>query len=63
MSEHLKANFEVKRKKAPKAEPEPEKTTVVEEFEREALRHLGGSIAFVMKRKEFVWTGEEKSNE
>jgi hypothetical protein len=61
MSEHLKANFKVKRKKSPKSEPE--KSTVVEEFEREALRHLGGSIAFVMKRKEFVWTGEEKAKE
>ena len=61
MSEHLKANFKVKRKK--KSKSESEKTTVVEEFEREALRHLGGSIAFVMKRKEFVWTGEEKAKE
>ena len=61
MSEHLKANFKVKRKESPKSESE--KSTVVEEFEREALRHLGGSIAFVMKRKEFVWTGEEKAKE
>jgi len=61
MSKHLKANFKVKRKKSSSSKPEKDK--VAEKFEREALRHLGGSIAFVMKRKEFVWTGEEKSDE
>lgn len=31
----------------------------VKAFERFARRRLGGSIAFVMKGKSFVWAGEE----
>lgn len=31
--------------------------TVVDQFEREAMRRLGGSITFV-SRKKFVWNGE-----
>jgi hypothetical protein len=31
--------------------------TVEQQFEKEALKRLGGSIAFVSKKK-FLWTGE-----
>ena len=31
----------------------------VSEFEKRAFARLGGSIAFVMKGKSVVWTGEQ----
>ena len=31
----------------------------VSEFERRAMAHLGGSIAFVMKGKNVLWTGDK----
>jgi hypothetical protein len=51
MSDILKGNFSPKRppKVAPAAPPTP-----TEEFEREALKRLGGSIAFVSKAKFIV---------
>ena len=48
----LKGNFSTK--KAVKADRQEE--TGVEKFEREALKRLGGSIAFVSKKK-FLWNG------
>ncbi len=36
-----------------------EKYDLEAQFEREALKRLGGSIAFVSKKK-FVWTGNEQ---
>jgi hypothetical protein len=36
---------------------ETKEETAVVEFERRALERLGGSIAFVMKGKNVVWTG------
>ena len=53
MSEILKGNFKPKRPviadiKQPKLE---------DEFEHEALKRLGGSIAFV-SRKKLIWTGD-----
>lgn len=42
----------------PKTEESKETSTQV--FERRALEHLGGSIAFVMKRDTFVWKGDAK---
>ena len=44
----LKGNFETKR--AVKA-PEEDERTLEEQFERAALKRLGGSIAFVSKKK------------
>lgn len=48
MSDILKGNF--KTKNSIKTEPEGEKT-LEDKFEKEALKRLGGSIAFVSKRK------------
>ena len=50
----LKGNYNTK--KTITAE-RPEETTE-EKFEREALARLGGSIAFV-SRKKFLWKGED----
>ena len=55
MSSVLKGNFQVaKEVKEPEAGSEEQH----EEFEREALRRLGGSIAFVSRRK-FLWQGDD----
>jgi hypothetical protein len=38
-------------------------TNSVAEFERRAMEHLGGSIAFVMKGKNVVWSGTKDSQD
>jgi hypothetical protein len=50
----LKGNFDTKKK----VDAERHEETIVEKFEREALKQLGGSIAFV-SRKKFLWTGDD----
>jgi hypothetical protein len=37
---------------------EQEEQTLETQFEREALKRLGGSIAFVSKKR-FLWTGDD----
>ena len=49
MSDILKGNFKTKNEVKP-TEKDPE-NALEEEFEREALKRLGGSIAFVSKKK------------
>ena len=46
----MKGNFETKRTVADKAD-ESTLADVEDRFEREALKRLGGSIAFVSKKK------------
>ena len=41
--------------------PFPAPADAASEFERRAMERLGGSIAFVMKGKNVVWTGGAKS--
>ena len=55
MSELLKGNFEVEKK----VKDEKSAETLEDQFEKEALRKLGGSIAFVSKRK-VMWNDQEK---
>lgn len=56
MSELLKGNYELpKEKRAPPAKKEKDLT---ERFEEAALAKLGGSLCFVMKKKQFVWKGD-----
>ena len=55
MSELLKGNFEVEKK----VQYEKSEETLEERFEKEALQKLGGSIAFVSKRK-VMWNYQEK---
>jgi hypothetical protein len=44
------------------AQPEiPAADASASEFERRAMARLGGSIAFVMKGKNVLWTGGAKS--
>jgi hypothetical protein len=56
MSDVLKGNF--KTKKPVKAEP-AKQATLEDRFEKEALKRLGGSIAFVSK-KNVVWDEADK---
>ena len=54
---YLKGNYDVGKKlETEKPETEDEK---VKAFERFARARLGGSIAFVMKGKTFVWSGDD----
>ena len=41
----------------PGSDPEKKDESTVAEFERRALERLGGSIAFVMKGKNVLWSG------
>ena len=54
MSEILKGNFKVEKKVIDKISNE----TLEDKFEKEALKKLGGSIAFVSKRK-VIWNDGE----
>lgn len=58
MSDVLKGNFIPKRPVSVTEEPE----SLEQQFEREALKRLGGSIAFVSKKK-FLWTGKDDPKE
>lgn len=53
MTDYLKGNY-----KSPevKAESKKSQESGKNEFEEKALERLGGSIAFVMKSKTFLWT-------
>jgi len=41
----------------PASVPEKKDESTVAEFERRAMERLGGSIAFVMKGKNVLWSG------
>lgn len=61
MSRLLKGNYKLPEKpQKPKAEAPNASDTSTQTFERRALEHLGGSIAYVMKRNTFVWKGDAK---
>lgn len=61
MSNVLKGNFKIKNKV--KEEEKADKTNDLEDqFEKEALKHLGGSIAFVSKKK-VLWEAKEKDSD
>jgi len=55
MSEFLKGNFQTQKKVEA---PEEKKETLETRFEKEALKRLGGSIAFVSKQK-VLWDLDE----
>lgn len=56
MPDFLKGNFKTKREVA--SEPQVKADLINAEFERSALKRLGGSIAFV-SRKGFLWKGDQ----
>ena len=59
MVQYLKGNYELPPDKtSKKRKRKPAAKKVEEEFERRALEKLGGSIAFVMKSKTFVWSDD-----
>jgi hypothetical protein len=61
MSNILKGNYKTKNKV--KDEKKADNTNDLEaQFEKEALKHLGGSIAFVSKKK-VLWETKEKSED
>ena len=54
----LKGNF--KTKKPVDLNKKPDNESLEERFEREALKNLGGSIAFVSKKK-VIWDDEDQN--
>jgi hypothetical protein len=54
----LKGNFETRGT----VEVTREAPSLEDQFEREALKRLGGSIAFV-SRKKFLWTGDNQGDD
>lgn len=61
MSNFLKGNFQTARDVVVKEEAE-EGNHLEERFEREAMKRLGGSMAFV-SRKKVTWSLEEDEND
>jgi len=57
MAQYLKGNYRLPKKAKPRVNKSHQ--TVEQKFEQESLARLGGSIAFVMKSKTFVWEGDE----
>lgn len=57
MAQYLKGNYRLPKKV--KARVNKSQQTIGQKFEQESLSRLGGSIAFVMKSKTFVWKGDE----
>lgn len=62
MSRLLKGNYDLPEGQNPaketKAGDGSNAQTAQVEFERRAMERLGGSIAFVMKSKTFMWNGD-----
>ena len=56
MSELLRGNFKIKKQVKT---PDKKEETLEDQFEREALKRLGGSIAYVSKRK-VIWGKQGK---
>lgn len=69
MSKYLKGNYDLgdtpeePKPDTAEATADAEAAHTTEEFEEKALERLGGSIAFVIKPKTFLWTGEDEGAE
>lgn len=61
VSRYLKGNYPLPEKDASQETQRQKDPTASEQFERRALERLGGSIAFVLKKKTFVWKGGDSS--
>jgi len=59
MSSYLKGNFEAK---GDVESPSNKVDSASDDFEEAALRRLGGSIAYV-SRKKFLWQGEDEGSD
>lgn len=60
MTNVLKGNFQPEKDVV--LDEKDETARQKEEFERAALRRLGGSIAFASPKKGFIWSGDDKHN-
>lgn len=63
MPDYLKGNYKSPKLKAPKPRRAAKRAinpnSSSDDFEKKALERLGGSIAFVMKSKTFLWDGPQ----
>ena len=57
MTKFLKGNYRLPKGKGEIAAKKTKKD-LTQQFEESALAKLGGSLCFVMKKGNFVWTGE-----
>lgn len=60
MDKLLKGNYELKTEEELRAADDSKDHGTV--FEERAMERLGGSIAFVMKGKKFVWDEEDEGS-
>ena len=56
----LKGNYELDEVSATTGEASSPSQLLEEEYYRAAMTKLGGSIAFIMKGKTFLWTGDDE---
>jgi len=59
----LKGNYKLENEPRVEAERPPAEQLLEQEFYKTALGKLGGSIAFIIKGKTFLWTGDEHKKE
>lgn len=57
MPAFLKGNYPLPRKKRA-GSPRKAKADLTDQFEKQALAKLGGSLCFVAKKTKFIWTGD-----
>lgn len=62
MDKLLKGNYELKTEEDLKAANTSKDHATATVFEEHALERLGGSIAFVMKGRKFVWDEEDEGS-
>jgi len=58
MAKFLKGNYDLPKRKKRSATSKRKKN-LTDKFEESALAKLGGSLCFVMKKKTFLWEGDE----
>ena len=56
----LKGNYKLKDAPQTASKDVSADKRLEQEYYKEALRKLGGSIAFIMKGKTFLWTGDDE---
>ncbi len=57
MPDFLKGNYELPHRKRGRAGRKP-KASLTDQFEKQALAKLGGSLCFVTKKGNMIWSGE-----
>ena len=59
MSDFLKGNYQIEGETGSKPVMKRTSPDLTEQFEESLLARLGGSMCFVMKGNNFIWTGDE----